>query len=53
MSRKQPARDPQPAQLVFPFELRVGDVILAGPAGKPTGARPTARARRSSARRAT
>ena len=28
MARKRPARDPQPEQLVFPFQLRVGDVIL-------------------------
>jgi hypothetical protein len=28
MVRKRPARDPQPEQLVFPFQLRVGDVIL-------------------------
>jgi hypothetical protein len=48
--RKAPV-GPEPEQLVFPFELRVGDVILddgahakvvsppkAGPAGKTTGA---------------
>jgi hypothetical protein len=28
MARKRPASGPQPEQLVFPFELRVGDVIL-------------------------
>jgi hypothetical protein len=28
MARKRPARDPKPEQLVFPFQLRVGDVIL-------------------------
>jgi len=28
MARKHPARAPQPEQLVFPFQLRVGDVIL-------------------------
>jgi hypothetical protein len=28
MARKRPAPGPQPEQLVFPFQLRVGDVIL-------------------------
>jgi hypothetical protein len=28
MARKRPAPDPQPEQLVFPFQLRAGDVIL-------------------------
>jgi hypothetical protein len=28
MARKRPASGPQPEQLVFPFQLRVGDVIL-------------------------
>lgn len=28
MARKRPAAAPQPEQLVFPFQLRVGDVIL-------------------------
>ena len=27
MAKKRPAGGPQPEQLVFPFELRVGDVI--------------------------
>jgi hypothetical protein len=51
VAKKRPASNPQPEQLVFPFELRVGDVIddegtraevvsppKAGPAGKTTGA---------------
>jgi hypothetical protein len=28
VAKKRPTRDPQPEQLVFPFELRIGDVIL-------------------------
>jgi hypothetical protein len=28
MARKRSASDPQPEQLVFPFQLRVGDIIL-------------------------
>ena len=28
MARKRPAPDPQPEQLVFPFQLRLGDVVL-------------------------
>ena len=52
MAKRRPTRDPQPEQFVFPFELRVGDVILdegthsevvtppkAGPVGKTTRAR--------------
>lgn len=27
MAKKRPARTPPPEQLVFPFQLRVGDVI--------------------------
>ena len=45
MARKRPATDPQPQpeQLVFPFQLREGDVILeeGAPAevvGRPTNA---------------
>lgn len=49
--KKPPARDPEPDQMVFPFLLRVGDIVLdgdahaevvsppkAGPAGKTTRA---------------
>jgi hypothetical protein len=43
MARKRPATDPQPEQLVFPFQLRVGDVIEddgahAEVVGRPTNA---------------
>ncbi len=42
MAKKRPARRDQPEQLVLPFQLRVGDVILedgtcAEVVGRPTG----------------
>jgi hypothetical protein len=43
VAKKRPASSPQPEQLVFPFELRVGDVIEEDGerlevVGRPTGA---------------
>jgi hypothetical protein len=43
MARKRPTNGPQPEQLVFPFQLRLGDVILeegvrAEVVGRPTNA---------------
>jgi hypothetical protein len=55
MARKRPPSDPQPEQLVFPFQLRVGDVILEDgapaevvgtPAGMKSGKTPRAWLRR-------
>jgi hypothetical protein len=42
MARKRPAKDPQPKQLVFPFDLRVGDVIFEDGAHAEVVGRPTA-----------
>jgi hypothetical protein len=42
MARKRPTSAPQPEQLVFPFQLRVGDVILADGAPAEVVGAPTA-----------
>jgi hypothetical protein len=41
MARKRPSSEPQPEQLVFPFQLREGDVILEDGARAEVVGRPT------------